>query len=53
MFQLHFSLFLLLTNHSLFLYFSFLALPSLLSSPVILSSAAMFALSNGPSRNVV
>ena len=53
MFPLHFSLFLFLTNHSSFLYSSSLALPSHLSSPIILSSAAMFALSNGPSRSVV
>lgn len=51
MFPLYFLSF--LTNHSLFLYSSSLALPSLLSSQVILSSVAMFALPNRPSRNVV
>lgn len=53
MFPWHFSLFLFLTNHSLFLYSSSLAVLSLLSSQVILSSVATFALSNGPSKNVV
>lgn len=53
MFPWHFSFFLFYTNHSLFLYSSSLALPSLLSSQVIPSSVATFALFNGPSRNLV